>query len=71
MERGLPFQAAVNVYSAHLLSRMDASRTVRQAIDESIGELAADVNRAIVEERTVAIVSRMLELGFLHPTRLP
>ena len=67
LERGLAFRAAVDVYSAHLLSRFDGTRTVREAIDESIGLLAADVSRATVEERTVGIVTRMLELGFLHP----
>jgi hypothetical protein len=67
LKRGLAFRAVVDVYSAQLLSRFDGTRTVRQAIDESIGLLADDVDRAGVEHRTVGIVTRMLELGFVHP----
>jgi methylase of polypeptide subunit release factors len=69
LERGLPFQAAVDVYSAQLLSCLDGTRTVRQAIDASAGVLAAEVDRAALDDRTMALVRRMVEIGFLHPCR--
>ena len=67
LERGLRFVAALDLYSAHLLSRFDGQHTVREAIDEAIELLGADGDRAAVEARTVAIVTQMVELGFVHP----
>lgn len=69
LQKGLHLRAAVDSFSAHLMSRFDGRHTVAEAIEESIGVLGPDVDREAVKDRAIALVGVMLELGFLHPAR--
>lgn len=67
LKRGLHFRAAVDVYSAQLMSRFDGQRTVREAIEEAAVVLDADVDHQTLVDRSTTLVGVMLETGFLHP----
>ena len=59
LERGLPFSAEIDAPTARLIRELDGSKTLREA-------LAAAVNEPGAEEAGLAVVRRMLEVGFLE-----
>ena len=66
LEDGMPFRATVDPFNAFLLTRLDGSRTLAQAITESLQAVPqTDVDRDDVEAAVLRATRRMLELGFL------
>ena len=66
LEDGLPFRATVDAFNAYLLSRLDGSRTVREAVADAAVLAPEGARPAEVEAAAARSVRRMLELGFLH-----
>ncbi len=71
LESGLALRAAVDAYSAHLLTCMDGRKTLEEAVADSARVLAPDADRAELRRRTVDLVERMVELGILRPSTMP
>ena len=66
LERGIRFDATVDAFSAHLLARLDGRRSLREAIEMTAAQFAADgVDEAEFEKAALPTVTRMLALGFV------
>lgn len=69
LERGLPFEGAVDGYALHVLSRCDGTRPLGELLDEIAG--AAGLDPEVFVPSSLAVVRRLLELGFLVPAGGP
>lgn len=73
LEQGLPFEGIVDGYALHVLSRCDGTRPLGELLDEVAA--AAGLDRDSFVASSLAVVRRLLELGFLvppdHPTGGP
>ncbi len=65
LERGLPFEGAVDGYALHVLSRCDGTRPLGELLDEVAA--GAGLERESFVASSLAVVRRLLELGFLDP----
>jgi methylase of polypeptide subunit release factors len=64
---GLRFRAAVDAFNAFLITRLDGTRTLREAVAESVQAAPqGGLEIAEVEPAVLRSVRRMLELGFLE-----
>jgi SAM-dependent methyltransferase len=66
LEDGLPFGVHVDAFNAYLLSRMDGSRTLREALADAIDVTPEGTQASEIEPSATRTVRRMLELGFLR-----
>ena len=66
LEDGLAFRATVDAFNAFLLSRLDGTRTVREAVADAAVLAPAGARPTEVEAAAARSVRRMLELGFLR-----
>jgi hypothetical protein len=66
LEDGLPFGVHVDAFNAYLLSRMDGTRTLREALADAIEVTPAGTQASEIEPSATRTVRRMLELGFLR-----
>ena len=67
LTEGLAFRANVDAFNAYLVTRLDGSRTLREAIAEAaVATTPADADRPEIEAAALRSVRRMVELGFLH-----
>jgi methylase of polypeptide subunit release factors len=66
LEDGLAFRANVDAFNAYLLSRLDGSRTLREAVAASMPLAPEGAPVAEVEASAARAARRMLELGFLR-----
>jgi methylase of polypeptide subunit release factors len=66
LEQGLPFRAAVDGVSATLLTRLDGTRTLREAVAETVELLGVGAELGKLEGAAGHVARRMLELGFLQ-----
>jgi len=70
LDDGLPFRASVDAFNAYLLTRLDGTRSLRQAIADALEAVSqGQVDQEDVEGAALRATRRMLELGFL--TRAP
>jgi hypothetical protein len=66
LTEGLTFRADVDAFNAFLVTRLDGSRTLRQAIKEATTTTSApSVDKEEIEAAALRSVRRMFELGFL------
>jgi methylase of polypeptide subunit release factors len=66
---GLGFQAEIDVFTAHIVSRFEGKRTVREAIADTAEALAPEgVGADMLGEAALPALRRMVELGFLVPS---
>jgi methylase of polypeptide subunit release factors len=64
---GLPFRANVDAFNAYLLTRLDGTRTLREAIGDTVQAAPMRGMEADeIETATLRSVRRMLELGFIE-----
>ncbi len=69
LTEGLAFRANVDAFNAYLVTRLDGSRTLREAISEAAAATTAlGTEQEDVEVAALRSVRRMVELGFLLPT---
>lgn len=63
---GLTFRANVDAFNAYLVTRLDGSRTLRQAVAEAAAATApGEADASEIEAAALRSVRRMVELGFL------
>ncbi len=69
---GLGFQAEIDVFTAHIVSRLDGKRTVREAIADTAEMLGPEgmTPGSARRERRFRRSRRMVQLGFLVPAPL-
>jgi methylase of polypeptide subunit release factors len=66
LDDGLAFRASVDAFNAYLLTRLDGSRSLRQAIADTLAAVGqGEVDPEEVETAALRSTRRMLELGFL------
>ncbi|HET7465468.1 MAG TPA: methyltransferase [Candidatus Dormibacteraeota bacterium] len=65
LTEGLPFRANVDAFNAYLVTRLDGTRTLREAIAEAAGAATPGVEIQELEAAALRSVRRMVELGFL------
>ena len=66
-ERGLPFEGAVDGYALHVLTRCDGTRPLGELLDEVAA--GAGLDRDSFVASSLAVVWRLVELGFLVPAK--
>ncbi|TMD18367.1 MAG: methyltransferase [Chloroflexi bacterium] len=70
LTEGLTFRANVDPFNAYLVTRLDGSRTLREAIAETVRAVAMPgVESDDVESAALRSLRRMFELGFLQLAR--
>src|SRR5437773_1054559 len=70
LTEGLTFRANVDPFNAYLVTRLDGSRTLREAIAETVRAVAmTGVESDDVESAALRSLRRMFELGFLQIAR--
>ncbi len=71
LERALPVLAAVDAYTAHMLTLLEPGRTLGEACDEAadaFGVGASHGDREDLRRSAVALIEHLVELGFVRPT---
>jgi methylase of polypeptide subunit release factors len=70
LERALPVRAAVDAYTAEVLTRLEPTRTLAEAFEaaaDAFGVDQSDGDRDDLRRATVELVEHMVELGFVRP----
>ena len=65
LTEGLAYRANVDAFNAYLVTRLDGTRTVRDAIREASAAVGPGADGQEVEAAAMRSVRRMFELGFL------
>ncbi|HVN60654.1 MAG TPA: methyltransferase [Gaiellaceae bacterium] len=65
LDRGLPFEGAVDGYGLHVLTGCDGTRPLGELLDEVAA--GAGLDRDTFVASSLVVVRRLLELGFLVP----
>jgi len=67
LTEGMPFRANVDAFNAYLVTRLDGTRTLREAIADAVQAAPMrGMETDEVEAATLRSVRRMLELGFIE-----
>jgi methylase of polypeptide subunit release factors len=68
LTEGLGFQAGIDVWTAHVVTRLDGRRTVREAIADTAATLGPEgLSAEELGRAAMPALRRMVELGFLVP----
>ncbi len=66
---GLGFQAEIDVFTAHIVSRLDGKRSVREAIADTAEMLMPEgMTPEALGQAAIPALRRMVQLGFLVPS---
>jgi len=68
LEEGLSFRAAIDMYAAQILVRLDGKRTLREVLEEARTEVQPDLPPDEFAAAALRAVRRMVELGFVLPS---